>query len=383
MSAGTVGAVTGFASSFALVIAGLTAVGATPEEASSGLLVLCLGQALLAIVLSLRFRLPLSFAWSTPGAAVLVAAGATTGDYSAAVGAFLVASALMVITGFWPWLARMATSIPKPIASAMLAGILFPICISPVQATVEHPLLALPPIVIWLLLSRLAPRWAVPGAVAATAVAVLVAAGPSWTDGAHLAPVLTFTAPTFDPAVIVGIGVPLYLVTMAGQQIPGFTVLSTFGYPQAPTRTILASTGIVSAAGATLGGFQVNLSALTAAIMAGPDSHPDRDRRWIASLTGGILYLAIGFGAGVAAALVQASPPVLIESAAGLALLGALITAVVGALEDARHRVVAIATFLVVASGVAVGGIGSAVLGLVVGGVMMLVLNLGRRRAER
>ncbi|TPW74546.1 benzoate/H(+) symporter BenE family transporter [Schumannella soli] len=383
IAAGLVGAVTGFASSFALVIAGLTAVGATPAEAASGLLALCLGQAVLAIVLSLRFRMPLSFAWSTPGAAVLVAAGAATKghDYSGAVGAFLVASALMAITGFWPWLARLATSIPKPIASAMLAGILFPICVAPVTASVEHPWLALPPIVVWLVLSRLAPRWAVPAAVVATAVAVLVAAGPDWADGASLAPVVTLTAPSFDPALIVGLGVPLYLVTMAGQQIPGFTVLRTFGYDAAPTRTLLASTGIVSAATSTFGGFQVNLSALTAAIMAGPDSHTPHARRWIAAVTGGVAYLVLAFGAGVAGALVRASPPILIESVAGLALLGALVTAIAGALEEVPNRVVAIATFLVVASGVSVAGIGSAVWGLLAGGAIMLVLRVGRRRA--
>ncbi|MEO6115332.1 MAG: benzoate/H(+) symporter BenE family transporter, partial [Pseudolysinimonas sp.] len=168
VTAGIVASITGFASSFALLIAGLRAVGATEAEAASGLLVLCLFQGVLAIGLSLRFRMPLSFAWSTPGAALLVAAHKTTGDFHAAVGAFLLCGVLLLATGLWPWLARTMTRIPRPIASAMLAGILFPICLAPVEAAVQLPLLALPPIVVWLVLTRLAPRWAVAGAVVVT-----------------------------------------------------------------------------------------------------------------------------------------------------------------------------------------------------------------------
>ena len=228
ISAGIVASITGFASSFALLIAGLRAVGATEAEAASGLLVLCVFQGLLAIGLSLRYRLPLSFAWSTPGAALLVAAHKTTGDFHAAVGAFLLCGVLLLATGLWPWLARTMTRIPRPIASAMLAGILFPICLAPVQAAVQLPLLALPPIVVWLVLTRLAPRWAVAGAVVVTAVAVVLS-GPH-IAAVHLLPTIRLVAPTFEPFVLVGLGIPLYIVTMAGQNVPGFAVLRTFGY---------------------------------------------------------------------------------------------------------------------------------------------------------
>lgn len=379
ISAGIVGAVTGFASSFALVIAGLTAVGATPAQAASGLLVLCLGQALLAIVLSLRFRVPLSFAWSTPGAAVLVAAAATTGGYGAAVGAFIVCGALVLITGLWPWLARTMTAIPTPIASAMLAGILFPICIAPVTAAVQLPLLALPAIIVWVVLQRLAPRWAVPAAVVATAVAVVVAVGGTDVAAGAGVPVPVLVAPVLDVAAIVSLGIPLYVVTMAGQNVPGFAVLATFGYTDPPARTILASTGLVTMAGAAGGGYTVNLAALSAAMMAGPDAHPDPARRWVAPVAGGVTYIVLGLGSGLAAGLVAASPPVLITSVAGLALLGAFVTAVATSVEQPQHRLVAAVTFLVVASGVVIGGVGSAFWGLVVGGVLMLVLH---RRAE-
>jgi benzoate membrane transport protein len=378
--AGLVGSITGFASSFALVIAGARAVGADPAQASSGLLVVCVVQGAIAITLSLVFRLPISVAWSTPAAAVLVTASSLTHDFGVAVAAFLVTGVLLAITGLWPWLARTMTRIPPPIASAMLAGILFPICVAPVHAAVQLPLLALPPILVWLVLSRFAPRWAVPAAVVATAVAVIVAAGPDWARSATLAPHLEWTAPAFDPLVIVSLAVPLYLVTMAGQNIPGFTVLRTFGYEPIPARAILTATGLGSAVIAPFGAQTINLSALSAAIMVG-DEHTPKDRRWIATLTAGSTYIVLGLGAGVAGALVSASPPILIESVAGLALLGALITAVTGALEQPGGRVVAIGTFLVVASGITVAGLGSAFWGLVVGAVLWLVLRIGRARA--
>ncbi|HEY4153173.1 MAG TPA: benzoate/H(+) symporter BenE family transporter, partial [Pseudolysinimonas sp.] len=282
ISAGIVASITGFASSFTLLIAGLRAVGATEAEAASGLLVLCIFQGILAITLSLRYRLPLSFAWSTPGAALLVAAHKTTGDFHAAVGAFLLCGVLLLATGLWPWLARTMTRIPRPIASAMLAGILFPICLAPVQAAVQLPLLALPPIVVWLVLTRLAPRWAVAAAVVVTAVAVVLS-GPH-IAAVHLLPTVRFVLPSFDPLVLVGLGIPLYIVTMAGQNVPGFAVLRTFGYEDPPARAMLTAAGAATTIGSFFGAYSLNLSAITAAMMAGPDAHPDRDRRWIATV---------------------------------------------------------------------------------------------------
>lgn len=378
ITAGIVGAITGFASSFALLIAGLRAVGASEAEAASGLLVLCVFQGILAIGLSLRYRLPLSFAWSTPGAALLVAAHKTTGDFRAAVGAFLLCGLLLLATGLWPWLARTMTRIPRPIASAMLAGILFPICIAPVQAAVQLPLLALPPIVVWLVLSRFAPRWAVAAAVVVTAVAVVLS-GPQ-IAAVHLLPTIRLITPAFDPLVLVGLGIPLYIVTMAGQNVPGFAVLRTFGYENPPARAMLTAAGVATTVGSLFGAYALNLSAITAAMMAGPDAHPDPDRRWIATVSSGVFYLVLGLGAGAATALVSASPPILIEAVAGLALLGALVSAVVVALDQPEHRIVAIATFLVVASGIQILNIGSAFWGLIVGAVVMLVLRAGRRR---
>lgn len=371
--AGVIGAVTGFASSFAIVIAGLIAIGASPDEAASGLLVLCIAQALLAALLSWQSKLPLSFAWSTPGAALLVAAGGSTGSYGAAIGAFIVCGLLIVVSGLWSWLGRVMTRIPMPLAGAMLAGILFPICIAPVTAVIEEPLLAAPVIIVWLLLVRWSPRWAVPAAMLVAIVGVVISAGSDWMLGATLTPGFTVTMPELDPFVIVSLGIPLYIVTMAGQNVPGFAVLATLGYRDVPARRMLAASGAATVLAAPFGGYALNLAALTAALMAGPDSHPDPAKRWVAPIAGGATYIVLGLGAGVATALVSAAPPILIIAVAGLALLGAFTTGLVSAFEAPETRLTAAVTLIVVASGVVVLGIGSAFWGLIVGALVMLV----------
>jgi benzoate membrane transport protein len=371
--AGVIGALTGFASSFALLIAGLQAVGATAAEAASGLLVLCVFQAIIGIVLSLRYRMPISIAWSTPGAALMVAAKGLTDDFSAAVGAFVLCGILLIITGLWPWLARAMTRIPKPIASAMLAGILLPICLAPVLASVGDTWWqGLTVVGVWLVVARFAPRWAVPAAVIATAVVVAISAGGNPLAGQSVLPTVQFVMPSINPAVLVSLGIPLYVVTMAGQNVPGFAVLSTFGYTHPPARAIFIGTGLGTAIGGLFGGYTLNLSAITAAMMAGPDAHPDRSKRWIATIASSGSYIVLGLVASAATALVSVSPPILITAIAGLALFGALASAVTSALEEPDHRLVAIITFLVVTSGITIAGIGSALWGLLVGGLVML-----------
>jgi benzoate membrane transport protein len=333
-----------------------------------------------SVVAALWLRIPLAFAWSTPGAAVLLAVAGDGMRFSDAVGAFLVSAALMVLCGLWPALARLITRIPRPLANAMLAGVLLPICLAPVQAVAQLPQYAVPIVVVWLVLYRLAPRWAVPAAMVVAVGAVLLEAGTGWIDAAALAPQLQVTAPTFDLQTVVSVGLPLFIVTMAGQNVPGLTVMASNGYVT-PTRFAFVGQGLGSAGAAVLGGHAINLGAITAAIMAGPESHPDRTRRWVATLSNGILYVPLGFGAGLAAALIAAAPAILVTAVAGLAVLGALISSVVAALEEPAHRVAAIATFLVVASGIVVGGIGSAFWGLVAGGLVMLWLGWRRREA--
>lgn len=279
--AGIVAALTGFASSFAIVLAGLTAVGATESQAASGLLVMCLAQGALSIVLSVAYRVPVKFAWSTPGAALLVATAGVTGHFGEAVGAFIVAALLIVIVGLWPALERLITRIPRPIANAMLAGILFPLCLAPIKAAVEIPLLAIPVILVWLILYRLAPRWAVPSAIVLAIVLLVVTVGPGWAGSAQLFPVLDFVQPTFDPLIAVSIAIPLFIVTMAGQNIPGAAILNNFGY-RAPVRAALVGSGGLSAVSALFGGLTINFAALTQALTAGPEASPDHRKRWIA-----------------------------------------------------------------------------------------------------
>lgn len=376
---GVVAGVTGFASSFALLIAGLHNVGASDDQAASGLLVLCVVPGLITVVVSWIAKQPISMVWSTPGAALILASSGID-DYRSAVSAFLLCGLLIVVTGLWPWLARTVTRIPRPIASAMLAGILFPICLAPVTATVREPLLALPIVLVWLVLYRLAPRWAVPAAVVVTIVVVALSSSGVDLSGARALPVLVPVLPGFDPGIVFGLGIPLYLVTMAGQNVPGFAVLRTFGYEHPPARAIFLATGAGNAIAAPFGGIALNLSAMTAAMVAGPDAHPDRDRRWIAAVAAGATLAVFGPLAGLATVIVAASPPILITAVAGLALLGALISAITAALEEPAHRIVAILTFLVAVSGVSIAGIGSAFWALLVGGIVMLWMLPWRRR---
>ena len=380
ITAGFVAAISGFASSFALVIAAFVAVGASPEQAASGLLALCLAIAVVSTVGALWLRIPLAIAWSTPGAAVLLAASGNGIRFSDAVGAFLVSGVLIVLCGLWPALGRAITNIPKPLASAMLAGVLLPICLAPIEAVATLPMFAGPIVIVWLVLYRLAPRWAVPAAMVVAIIAVMIYAGTGWLTAESITPRLEFVGPTFDLFTILSVGLPLFLVTMAGQNVPGFVVLSTNGYVP-PPRFALVSTGLGTAAGSLFGAHAINLGAITAAIMSGPESHPDPRKRWIATLTNGLLYIPLGLAAGVAVALVHAAPAILVTAVAGLAVLGALITSLVNAVEEPRHRMTAILTFLVVASGIAPFGIGSAFWGLIAGGIVMAWLGFTRRRA--
>ena len=362
------------------MVAGLAAVGASEAEAESGLLALCLAIAVVSTIGALWLRIPLAIAWSTPGAAVLLAAAGNGIRFSDAVGAFVVSGVLIALCGLWPWLGRVITGIPRPLASAMLAGVLFPICIAPFRAIADPAtmLYALPIFIVWLVLYRLAPRWAVPAAMVVAVVAILIYAGTDWVTGADLSPGLVFVPPTFDPLTILSLGLPLFIVTMAGQNVPGFTVLASNGYPP-PPRFALVGTGLGSAGAALFGAHSINLGAITAAIMSGEESHPDPKKRWIATLTNGLLYVPLGLGAGIAVALVSAAPSILVTAVAGLAVLGALVSSVVNSLEDARHRVAAIVTFLVVASGIVILNIGSAFWGLLLGGIVMLWLGWSRR----
>ncbi|WP_341923835.1 benzoate/H(+) symporter BenE family transporter [Nocardioides psychrotolerans] len=375
--AGVVTAVVGFTSSFAVVLTGLTAVGASPVEAASGLFVLSLTMGLGCVLFSLRTRTPVTLAWSTPGAALLAGAVAPDGGYATAVGAFVVAGLLYVLTGLFSPLARLVRAIPLALANAMLAGVLLVLCVAPFRALVDEPAAVGPVLLAWLVLMRVARRWAVPGAFATAVVVIVVTGSLSAVEAADVVPHLTWTTPGFDAATVLAIGVPLYLVTMTSQNIPGAAVLASFGY-DAPLRPALFYSGAATAATAGLGGYSINLAAISAALAAGPTAHPDPDRRWVAGVSTGATYLALGPLAAAVAAVAVAAPAGLVAAVAGVALLGTFGSAAASALGDEDHREAAALTFVVAASGVAVAGVGAAFWSLLAGGAYLLVMH--RRR---
>lgn len=378
--AGIVTALVGFTSSFAVVLAGLKAVGASDREASSGLFALTVAFGLGIIILTLRYRVPITLAWSTPGAALLAGMTMYDGGWPAAVGAFLVTGVLIVATGAIPALGRLVGAIPTTLAQAMLAGVLLPLCLAPFQAAATIPTLALPVIAVWLIAMRRAPRWAVPLALVAAlgVIAVYVPVTGTELQTVTMAPTLQPTVPEWTLQAAAGIALPLYIVTMASQNIPGVAVLKSFGY-QTPWRPSMLVTGAGTVAAAPFGGHAINLAALSAALAAGDSAGPDRSRRWIAALSAGIAYLILAALSGVLVTLASAAPSGLIEAVAGLALLGTMAAAISAALADAGTRLSAAVTFLVTASGLSIVGIGGAFWALLAGLTVRQLLELRTR----
>ncbi|MHA3701470.1 benzoate/H(+) symporter BenE family transporter [Jatrophihabitans sp. YIM 134969] len=371
--AGLITALVGFTSSFTVVLAGLRAVGATERQAASGLLALSVAMGLVAIVMSWRRRIPVSIAWSTPGAALLGATGALSGGYGTAIAAFLLCGVLLLVTGLWPALSRLVAAIPRSLANGLLAGVLLELCLAPVRAVVDRPALAIPVVLVWLALTRLARRWAVPGAL----VVALVEIGVTSRDAefGSFAPVLTWTAP--HPAfAAVTLGVSLYLVTMAAQNLPGVAVLESFDY-EAPLAPALRNTGLATVVAAPFGAIAVNLAAISAALCAGPEGGDDRSRRWIGAATAGGIYIVFGLAAGALSSFIAVAPAVLVEAVAGLALLATLGGALAATVADDGRtpREAGVLTFLVTASGIQVAGIGAPLWGLLAGLVVTFWLR--------
>ncbi|WIY54100.1 benzoate/H(+) symporter BenE family transporter [Devosia sp. YIM 151766] len=377
--AGVLAAIVGYASTFTLVLAALTAAGASPQQAGSGLFSVCIAIGILNIVVAWRVRRPVSFAWTTPGAAFLLTVGEPVGGFPAVAGAFLVCAALIALTGFVGPLARLVAALPAALANAMLAGMLLVLCLAPINAVAELPFLALPILAAWALGLRFARRYAVPIAVAVTGVVLATTTHlPAGTfDGAW--PSLVPVMPQFTFDALIRITLPLYVVTMASQNLPGVAVMKANGYALEPA-PIFVLTGFSSAATALFGGIASNLAAITAAICAGPEAHPDPARRWPAPVAAGFTYLALGLLASLAAAFIAASPPLLIQAVAGLALFSSLASALAGALADEDVRLPAILTFVATASGITILGIGAPFWGLVGGIVLLVLLRQGQRK---
>lgn len=374
--AGGLAAVVGYASTFTLVLAALTSAGASPQQAGSGLMTVCIGIGILNMVVSARLRVPVSFAWTTPGVAFLLTVGEPVGGFPAVAGAFLVAAALIVLTGLIRPLARLIAAIPAPIANAMLAGMLLTLCLAPITAVAELPMLALPILVAWILGLRFARRYAVPIAVVVTGVMLSLTTNLEPGALAGSWPAFVPVMPVFTVDAIVRIGLPLYVVTMASQNLPGLAVLKANGF-EVPPAPLFVLTGIVSAVTAFFGGHSSNLAAITAAICAGPEAHPERGKRWPAPVAAGVVYLLLAPGASLAAAFIVASPPLLIQAVAGLALLSSLAASLSGALATEEMRLPAILTFVTTASGITIIGVGAPFWGLVIGIGMLMIMRMG------
>ena len=378
---GVLAAFVGYAASFAIVLAGLQAIGASPAQAATGLFFATFGMGVASIWLPAVTRIPAAVAWSTPGSAFLAAATLLPGGFAEAVGALIGCAALLLLTGFIPALGRAVAAIPKPVANALLAGVLLKLCFAPALALGALPLLTLPVLLAWLAglaWSRLA---AMPFAVIAFLLVLWTATTPP-ADSAALQlslPAFAWVQPTFTLQGFISLALPLYLVTMAGQNIPGFAVLELNRY-RVNRPPLLRATGLISLLAAPFGSVPVNMSAITAAMMCGDDAGRDPDKRYWAAITSGIVYMGLAFAAGMVAHLTAVAPAELITAIAGLALIPALISALSAAFTEPGQLEAPALTFLIAASGITLIGISGAFWGIIAG---LLVWGVKRLRQPR
>ena len=382
-TAGFVAVLVGFTSSIAIVFQAAQAFGATPAMLASWLWAIGIGMGLATALPSLWLRKPVMVAWSTPGAAVLASAGLvggyTMGD---AVGAFMMSAALIVLVGATGWFERVMNRIPVALASALLAGVLARFGLAGFAAAQSALPLVVLMLLTYLLGKRFAPRYAVP---ATLLFAVLFVAGQNGFAQVDIPLGLTvpvFVAPIFSFSGFVSLALPLFVVTMASQNLPGVAAIraSGFGDERAhggdaglPISKIVTLTGLTTLVLAPFGAFSLNLSAITAAICMGPEAHPDRARRYTAAVSCGVLYIALGLFGATIMALLTAFPTELVAAIAGLALMGTIGSALAAALHKESDREAAMVTFLITLSGVVIGGVGSAFWGVVAGAVALAV----------
>ncbi|CAB3660009.1 Inner membrane protein YdcO [Paraburkholderia phenoliruptrix] len=374
--AGFVAMMTGYTSSLVLMFQAGQAAHLTDAQISSWIWALSIGMALCTIGLSLRFRAPIVIAWSTPGAALLVSSLPHV-PYAQAIGAFIVCALLLTVVGLTGWFDTLMKKIPAGIAAALLAGILFEIGIEIFRAAQFQTALVLTMFVTYLVGKRIAPRYAIP----LTLIAGTLAAGAlGLLDFSHFQVAIAhpvFTMPAFSLAASISIGIPLFVVAMASQNVPGIAVLRADGYTT-PSAPLISTTGLASLLLAPFGSHGINLAAITAAICTGPEAHPNRHKRYTAAVWCGIFYLIAGVFGATIAALFAAFPRELVVSVAALALFGSIMSGLTNAMQDARQREAALVTFMVTASGLTLLSIGSAFWGLVAGVVTQVVLNARR-----
>ncbi|MEJ8857684.1 benzoate/H(+) symporter BenE family transporter [Variovorax robiniae] len=378
-TAGFVAVLVGFTSSVAIVFQAALAFGASPEVISSWMWALGLGMGLASALPSLWWRMPVMIAWSTPGAAVLAVAGAGH-SMNEAVGAFIVCAVLITLAGATGWFERVMNRIPMEIASALLAGVLARFGLQAFTAAQTALPLVLLMLATYLLAKRFVARYAVPLTLLVAIVFAAARGQLAWSEvHFHLA-MPVFTMPVFTLQAAVSLALPLFVVTMASQNLPGVAAIRAAGYDM-PVSKLITISGLMTLVLAPFGAFALNLSAITAAICMGREAHDDKARRYTAAVCCGAIYVVIGlFGAAVTG-LLTAFPKELVAAVAGLALLGTIGGGLAAAVRDDAHREAALITFLVTLSGVTLAGIGSAFWGVVAGAVALGIQSLGRRRA--
>ena len=379
---GLLAAFVGYSASFAIVLAGLTAMGASEAQAATGLFFATIGMGICSIWLPAITRTPAAVAWSTPGAAFLAASVALPGGFNEAVGAMICCAALILITGFVPALGRVVAAIPKPIANGLLAGVLLKLCFAPALALGSIPLLVLPVLAAWLIGLMWNKLAAMPLAVITFLVVlyfVVDTSGVETGTGTILLPEFTALTPIFTIQSFISVALPLYLVTMAGQNIPGFAVLELNNYP-VKRQPLIRNTGLVSLLIAPFGAVPVNMSAITAAMMAGEDAGRDPAVRYWAAITSGIAYVLLAFAAGLVTSLASLAPAALITAVAGLALIPALVNSVSAAFQDSNQLEAPAITFLIAASGMTLMGVSGAFWGVVAGAIIWFAKSYAQSR---
>ena len=368
--AGFVAVLVGFTSSVVIVFAAAQALGATPAQATSWIWALGIGMGVTTIGLSWWYRQPVLTAWSTPGAALI--AGTSGIAMGEAIGAFVVCGILIVLAGATRTFERAMDRIPQAIAAALLAGVLARFGLDAVGAVQTAPLLVIAMLIAFLAGRRWWPRYAGPGVLFAGLVAAVTEGRMQWSRVVWSAAQPVWTPPVFSAGALIGLALPLFVVTMASQNLPGVAAQRAAGYRIAVSGPVTV-TGLATVLLAPFGGFAFNLAAITAAICMGPEAHPEPARRYTACIAAGVFYIAIGSVGGAVIGLLQAFPRELVLVVAGLALLSTIAGGLASALQHERHRDAAALTFLITLSGLTLAGIGSAFWGLVAGAVALVV----------
>jgi benzoate membrane transport protein len=368
--AGFVAVLVGFTSSVVIVFAAAQALGATPAQTSSWIWALGIGMAATSIGLSWWTRQPVLTAWSTPGAALI--AGTSGMPMDAAIGAFIACGLLIVLAGVTRAFERVMDRIPQAIAAALLAGVLARFGLDAAAATASAPLLVIAMALAFLAGRRWWSRYAVPGVLAVGVVVAALQGRMPWQQLSLDAAWPLWTTPAFTLSAFIGLALPLFVVTMASQNLPGVAAQRAAGYAT-PVSTSITATGAATVLLAPFGGYAFNLAAITAAICMGREASEDPAKRWTAAVMAGVFYLAIGLAGGAVVGLLQAFPRELVLAVAGLALLGTIAGGLASALKDEAHRDAAIVTFLVTLSGLTLAGIGSAFWGVVAGAGALVV----------